>query len=96
MRRPDSPQRYQVRRLPASSPGMPELRVGMAVFDPGLEMPGYVDALYGGVVRVIRPSGLTWEARRISVRPATEWEERQLRALAWLLRKQLPLSGGRT
>ncbi|MGW4238746.1 hypothetical protein ACWEJP_18265 [Streptomyces sp. NPDC004749] len=73
---------------------MTTLRVGAAVFDSGSERAGYVDALNGSLVRLVRPSGLTWEARRISVRPATHWERRQLTALAALHRKQLPAVGG--
>lgn len=92
----DPPQRYQVRRLPASSPARPKFHVGMAVFDPGRDMPGVIDALYGARLRLIRPAGSTWEARTISVRPATEREKRQLRALAELHRKQLGPTDGRT
>ncbi|MFJ8002701.1 hypothetical protein ACIQ7D_37345 [Streptomyces sp. NPDC096310] len=74
----------------------PELRVSMAVFDPKTDMPGVITAFSGNLVRLARPSGRIWYATRISVRPATAWERRQLRALADHHRKQLGRTSGRT
>lgn len=65
----------------------------MAVYDPRTEMPGVVHRLHGAVVRLKRPAGFTWEARAIVLRPATEREKRQLRALARLHRKQKGVGG---
>ncbi|MEV7871346.1 hypothetical protein AB0P17_35795 [Streptomyces sp. NPDC088124] len=62
----------------------------MAVFDHRTDMPGFIRSFAGSVVRLVRPSGHTWEAPRLSVRPATEREQTQLRALAALHRKQRP------
>ncbi|MFJ2177158.1 hypothetical protein ACIQVO_25560 [Streptomyces sp. NPDC101062] len=67
-----------------------ELRVGMAVFDRRTDMPGVIRSFAGPVVCLVRPSGLTWQATLISVRPATARERAQLRALAKLHRKQRP------
>ncbi len=86
---PPAPQRYQIRRLPAASPSLDDLVVGMAVYDSHLELPGVIDAFYGAVVKLIRPAGFTWESRRVSIRPATEYERNQLKALAKHHRSQL-------
>lgn len=83
---------------PSADPPQPsrqiKLVVGMAVWDPEREMPGVVHKLYGNLVCLIRPSGSTWNAQAIRVRPATDREQQQLRALAELQRKRL--SGGRS
>ncbi|MEV7089770.1 hypothetical protein AB0O07_28435 [Streptomyces sp. NPDC093085] len=72
---------------------MGAVTIGMAVYDPALQMPGRVTGFAGELVCLERPTGLTWNARRGSVRPATAWEERQLKALARLHRqKRLPRS----
>ncbi|MEV7088857.1 hypothetical protein AB0O07_23725 [Streptomyces sp. NPDC093085] len=62
----------------------------MAVFDHRTDMPGFIQSFAGLMVRLVRPSGHTWEATRQSVRPATERERTQLRALAELHRRQRP------
>lgn len=67
----------------------------MAVYDPGTDMPGVVHQLHGSVVRLVRPAGYVWDARAIAVRPATDRERRQLRALAALHRKQRGRRDGR-
>ncbi|MFI6699582.1 hypothetical protein ACIBJC_11505 [Streptomyces sp. NPDC050509] len=83
--------RYPARRPTANVPVLgQELRVGMAVFDHRTDMPGFIRCFAGSVVHLVRPSGHTWEAPRLSVRPATEREQTQLRALAALRRKQRP------
>ncbi|MFJ8000920.1 hypothetical protein ACIQ7D_27970 [Streptomyces sp. NPDC096310] len=85
---------YPARRLQRLQPNVPvlgqELRVGMAVFDHRTDMPGLIRSFAGSVVRLVRPSGHTWEAPRLSVRPATAREQTQLRALAALHREQRP------
>ncbi|RYJ24919.1 hypothetical protein CU044_4830 [Streptomyces sp. L-9-10] len=63
--------------------------VGMAVYDSRSELVAVIDAFYGAVVKLIRPAGFTWESRRVSVRPATEYEKNQLRALERHHRQQL-------
>ncbi|MFE2939513.1 hypothetical protein ACFXKG_10715 [Streptomyces sp. NPDC059255] len=70
-------------------PGV-ELRVGMAVFDRRADMPGVIRSFAGPVVWLVRPSGHTWPATLIAVRPATVRERAQLRALAKLHRMQRP------
>ncbi|AXG82573.1 hypothetical protein DVK44_13755 [Streptomyces paludis] len=70
------------------------LVVGLAVWDPDREMVGVVHRLYGNLVCLIRPTGHTWNARPIRVRPATDRERQQLRALAELHRKRG--AGGRS
>jgi hypothetical protein len=62
----------------------------MAVFDRRVEMPGVIRSFAGGAVCLVRPSGHTWQAALISVRPATERERTQLAALAKLHRQQRP------
>nr|WSZ97436.1 hypothetical protein OH820_18825 [Streptomyces sp. NBC_00857] len=77
---------------PVTRPPQPsqpiKLVVGMAVWDPEREMPGVVHKLYGNLVCLIRPSGSTWNAQAIRVRPATDRERKQLQALAELQRKR--------
>ncbi|MFJ7998524.1 hypothetical protein ACIQ7D_15465 [Streptomyces sp. NPDC096310] len=57
---------------------------GTVVYDRAHEMPGHVTGFVGDLVHLARPTGLTWAARRASVRSATSWERRQLTALAKL------------
>ncbi|SCG03459.1 MULTISPECIES: hypothetical protein [unclassified Streptomyces] len=70
---------------------MDGLTFGMVVYDRAYEMPGRVTGFAGNLVRLARPTGLTWSARRTSVRPATAWEMRQLTALARLRGQRRPL-----
>ncbi|KRV47255.1 hypothetical protein AQ490_07195 [Wenjunlia vitaminophila] len=65
------------------SPG-PGLTVGMVVYDRRWEMPATIVGFDGPFVCLTRPTGLTWRARRASLRPATTRERRQLRAIAVL------------
>ncbi|MFE2940260.1 hypothetical protein ACFXKG_14535 [Streptomyces sp. NPDC059255] len=83
---------------PADHPphATPELRVGMAVFDPRADMPGVIRSFAGSTVWLIRPAGHTWQAARVSLRPATQRERVQLRALATLHRKQQRPAGQQT
>ncbi|MEV7089329.1 hypothetical protein AB0O07_26135 [Streptomyces sp. NPDC093085] len=67
----------------------------MAVFDRRTDMPGFIRSFAGVMVLLVRPSGHTWEAPRFSVRPATERERTQLRALAQLHRQAKRGGGGR-
>ncbi|MFE2938679.1 hypothetical protein ACFXKG_06330 [Streptomyces sp. NPDC059255] len=76
------------------TPG-PDLRVGMAVFDRRADMPGVIRSFAGPVVCLVRPSGHTWQAALIALRPATERERAQLAALAKLHRQQRPPAGRR-
>ncbi|MEV7870404.1 hypothetical protein AB0P17_30880 [Streptomyces sp. NPDC088124] len=77
------------------TPG-PDLRVGMAVFDRRADMPGVIRSFAGPLACLVRPSGHTWQAALIALRPATERERTQLRALARLHRRQRPPAGRRT
>ncbi|MFD9862791.1 hypothetical protein [Streptomyces alboflavus] len=56
--------------------------VGEAVYDRGTGLPWKIKCLNGQRVTLVRPSGLEVVANRLSVRPATPWQKRQLKALA--------------
>ncbi|GAA2367262.1 hypothetical protein [Streptomyces cuspidosporus] len=60
------------------------LAVGMVVYDRHYDMPATITDFVGPFVCLTRPTGLTWRAPRASVRPATAYERRQLRAIARL------------
>ncbi|MFJ4918678.1 hypothetical protein [Streptomyces sp. NPDC088725] len=60
------------------------LRIGMVVYDRTYDMVGVVDGLAGPLVSISRPTGLTWQSRCMSVRPGTDYERRQLRAIGAL------------
>ncbi|MEV7090983.1 hypothetical protein AB0O07_34860, partial [Streptomyces sp. NPDC093085] len=75
---------------PSSLPALSGLRVGMAAYDRRTEMPGLISSFAGSLVCLVRPSGHTWQATLNAVRPATERERIQLRALAELHRRQRP------
>ncbi|MFD7117357.1 hypothetical protein ACFWAA_09950 [Streptomyces sp. NPDC059922] len=77
------------RPLPVSRPGPGELRIGMAVFDRHYDMPAEISGFAGPMVLLTRPTGLRWQVRHISLRPATPYEKRQLLALARLHRTRL-------
>ncbi|MEV7090494.1 hypothetical protein AB0O07_32240 [Streptomyces sp. NPDC093085] len=96
---PVSPRRPLGRRGLRPAPSTPEssslpalsgLRVGMAAYDRRTEMPGVISSFAGSLVCLVRPSGHTWQATLNAVRPATERERTQLRALAELHRRQRP------
>ncbi|MEV7086773.1 hypothetical protein AB0O07_12870 [Streptomyces sp. NPDC093085] len=80
---------------PSSSPVLGELRLGMVVFDRRYDMPGEIAGFAGPLVHLIRPTGLHWEANRFSLRLATPYEKRQLRALGALHRTRLKGIRGR-
>ncbi|MFE2035920.1 hypothetical protein ACFXBB_22205 [Streptomyces scopuliridis] len=72
---------------------MDGLTIGMVVYDRVYDMPARVIGFGGHLVHLERPTGLTWASRWTSVRPATDWEQRQLRAIAKLHgRRRLPAS----
>ncbi|MDW6062464.1 hypothetical protein SAZ11_36100 [Streptomyces sp. FXJ1.4098] len=60
------------------------LAVGMVVYDRHYDMPGTITDFVGPFVCLTRPTGLTWRSPQASVRPATTYERRQLRAIARL------------
>ncbi|MEU5105663.1 hypothetical protein AB0H07_25855 [Streptomyces sp. NPDC021354] len=62
----------------------PNLAIGMAVYDRHADMPGTITDFVGPFVCLTRPTGLTWRSHQVSVRPATAYERRQLRAIARL------------
>ncbi|MEV4972785.1 hypothetical protein [Streptomyces scopuliridis] len=67
------------------------LMIGMIVYDRVYDMPARVIGLGGHLVHLERPTGLTWASRWTSVRPATDWEQRQIRAIAELhIRRRRP------
>ncbi|MFD8380314.1 hypothetical protein ACFV2X_17485 [Streptomyces sp. NPDC059679] len=63
---------------------LPSLAVGMVVYDRRCEMPGTIADFDGPMVCLARPTGLKWQSHCASVRPATAYERRQLRAIARL------------
>ncbi|GAA2361850.1 hypothetical protein [Streptomyces cuspidosporus] len=63
---------------------LPSLAVGMVVYDRRYEMPGTIADFDGPMVCLTRPTGLAWRSHCASVRPATAYERRQLRAIARL------------
>ncbi|MBT2527718.1 hypothetical protein J7E91_20390 [Streptomyces sp. ISL-99] len=60
----------------------------MVVVDRDDDMVGRVRAVHGKYVEIERPAGLRWTTNYTRLRRATEYEARQLRALAKLLRDQ--------
>ncbi|MFJ4920342.1 hypothetical protein [Streptomyces sp. NPDC088725] len=67
-----------------TQPTPPGLCIGMVVYDRSYDMVGVVDDFAGPLVNLSRPTGLTWTSRWASVRAGTEYERRQLRAIAEL------------
>jgi hypothetical protein len=63
---------------------LPSFAVGMVVYDRRYEMPGTIADFDGPVVCLTRPTGLERRSHCASVRPATEYERRQLQAIARL------------
>ncbi|RDG39333.1 hypothetical protein DVH02_04510 [Streptomyces corynorhini] len=61
----------------------------MVVFDRQCDLAAEIVGFAGPMVRVVRPTGLHWQTHRVSLRPATPYEERQLAALAALHRTRL-------
>ncbi|MEV8054959.1 MULTISPECIES: hypothetical protein [Streptomyces] len=64
--------------------GLPRLVVGMVVYDRHYEMPATITGFDGPMVCLTRPTGLEWRSHCVSVRSATAYERRQLRAIARL------------
>ncbi len=65
-----------------------EIRVGVVVVDRYSDLPGTVQSIDGRYVKVERPSGRVWDFYYRRLRPATEYEKRQLAALDRLHRQQ--------
>ncbi|NUS85791.1 MAG: hypothetical protein HOY75_24465 [Streptomyces sp.] len=63
---------------------LPTLAVGMVVYDRHYDMPATIADFDGPMVCLTRPTGLEWRSHCVSVRPATGYERRQLRAIARL------------
>ncbi|MDW6061480.1 hypothetical protein SAZ11_30000 [Streptomyces sp. FXJ1.4098] len=63
---------------------MPRLAIGMVVYDRRYEMPGTITDFDGPMVCLTRPTGLEWRTHCATVRPATDYERRQLQAIARL------------
>ncbi|MEU9792595.1 hypothetical protein AB0E27_18550 [Streptomyces sparsogenes] len=63
---------------------LPSLAVGMVVYDRHYDMPATIADFDGPMVCLTRPTGLEWRTHCASVRPATAYEQRQLRAIAKL------------
>ncbi|MGY0062120.1 hypothetical protein ACWY4P_37240 [Streptomyces sp. LZ34] len=63
---------------------LPSLAVGMVVYDRHYDMPATIADFDGPMVCLARPTGLKWRSHCASVRPATAYEQRQLRAIAKL------------
>ena len=61
-----------------------EIKIGMIVYDKRRDMVGKVIGVRGAKVALLRPMGRPWCSRGVSVRPATEREQKQLKALARL------------
>lgn len=64
------------------------IHVGMVIYDCAYEMVARVAGWEGSRVALIRPAGLTWSVSLVHLRPATEYETRQLEALARLHKTQ--------
>ncbi|GAA3292748.1 hypothetical protein GCM10020295_12860 [Streptomyces cinereospinus] len=62
--------------------------VGGIVVDKDKEMVARVDEIDGRWVEVSRPTGLSWRVNWMRLRPATEREHHQLRALGRLHQQQ--------
>ncbi|MCK7622967.1 hypothetical protein MUU72_07625 [Streptomyces sp. RS10V-4] len=63
-----------------------EIAVGAVVYDRDADMVGMVRGTGGVMVQLEHPTQLTWEVPYTRLRPGTEWEVKQLRALAKLQR----------
>lgn len=63
-----------------------QISIGAVVFDRDDEMVGMVSNITGAAISLERPTGRKWLKSYRRLRPATERENRQLRALAKLQR----------
>ncbi|MFJ4922047.1 hypothetical protein [Streptomyces sp. NPDC088725] len=75
-------------RIPRTFAEPREIAIGAVVFDGDAEMPGTVRDIVGDYVDLERPTGRAWRARFRRLRPATDWERRQLAAVGALHRQQ--------
>lgn len=66
-----------------------ELKVGAVVFDRDYEMPGVVRTVDAPFVEIYRPTGLLWRVHFRRLRPASDWERRQLVAIGKLHQMRL-------
>ncbi|MEW9519119.1 hypothetical protein [Streptomyces tubercidicus] len=66
-----------------------EILLGTVVFDPDADMVAVVREVKGLMVHLERPTGLRWGAPYRRLRPGTEREGRQIRALAHLQRARM-------
>lgn len=84
--------RAGIRRTPSKVPRFyddtQEITIGAAVYDRSREMPGVVRDIVDRNIILERPSGLVWSVSYRRLRPATEYEQNQLRALRRLCREQ--------
>ncbi|WP_405675381.1 hypothetical protein OG292_06510 [Streptomyces sp. NBC_01511] len=76
---------------PARESARHGLRIGMIVFDRRQDMVAKTIAFSGPLVHLLRPSGLNWQASRVSLRPGTPYERRQIAALAKLHQQRRPM-----
>ncbi|MEV6764805.1 hypothetical protein AB0N16_30020 [Streptomyces sp. NPDC051105] len=76
-----------VKRKPAFS-GPEAVVVGSVAFDRDYEMPGRVRLVDAPFIELDRPTGLAWRVHYRRIRPATEWEQRQLVAVGRLHRQR--------
>lgn len=66
------------------------VQISSVVYDRDFEMPATVRNVDGQFIELERPTGLKWRCHYRRVRPASEWEHRQLAAVGRLheLRKK--------
>jgi hypothetical protein len=60
------------------------LKVGSVVYDGHYDLPATVADFQGPLICLTRPTGFSWWSRWNHVRPANDYERRQLRAIARL------------
>ncbi|MBD0746721.1 hypothetical protein [Streptomyces sp. CBMA152] len=61
-----------------------DITLGMVLFDRDYEMPGTVRGIDAFMVEMERPTGLIWRSHFRRLRPASEWERKQLVAVGRL------------
>jgi hypothetical protein len=61
-----------------------QVHINDVVYDRDYEMPATVRDVQGQFVELLRPTGLSWRCHYRRVRPASEWEHRQLAAVGRL------------
>ncbi|MDJ0461982.1 hypothetical protein [Streptomyces sp. H27-C3] len=75
-------------KLAPAFPRPEAIEVGSVIFDRDYEMPGTVREVDAPFIEMSRPTGLTWRVHFRRLRPATEWEQRQLVAVGRLHRQR--------